>query len=369
MPALCYYNELGFSIDNNLFASHTMYTATSTQQLLAIIRNVFDASSVVLFHTADEKGNCRLAAISSSDPDRISPAPLQQRRGLAGWILRHSQPLLIPRFDASQSRLGYYREDDESHIKSFMGCPLPTGGALCVDSTRQYSFSEEDHTLLQMFARQLAAQQMEQEQQERSSDIPRYFARLGEMCELYFHNRRWPDLLQKFLRSVSEASGNAYCAFAAACGEHSYCIEGESSPLLLPAQQGCELDTSHGLAGWVFRNGHPVFSDQGGETATPLFGPLPEYPDFQTVACLPIFIQRSTQGVLCLARQERGGIDASLRIFLQQAATQLSLYLENLYLKDRLRRMLPAAHIHNQGAVPCDPDNAPVPPRYEDDTN
>ena len=71
---------------------------------------------------------------------------------LVDWIIRNRQQMLVPNFDQHKHKLGYYREGEEAGIKAFMGCPVPTGGALCVDSKRQYSFTDRDYKLLQLFA-------------------------------------------------------------------------------------------------------------------------------------------------------------------------------------------------------------------------
>ena len=47
-----------------------------------------------------------------------------------------------------------------------MGCPVPTGGALCVDSKRQYSFTDRDYKLLQLFAELVSRQQASKGRQE-----------------------------------------------------------------------------------------------------------------------------------------------------------------------------------------------------------
>ncbi len=340
-----------------------MTTNASDKQALAIICSVFDAYSSALFLPGEKGEECALAAAFSLGDNVARDATIQPGKGLVGWILRNRQPLLVPNFDQRQSHLGYYRNDEEANIKAFMGCPIPTGGALCVDSKRQYSFSDKDHKILQMFAELIAKQQASAGRETLAGDIPRYFAQLGIIQDLRFRHKRWPVFLQNFLRTVADATEFDYCAFAstAASGGEAYTIEGESARLLLDGRDGLTIPTSSGIAGWVFRNEQPVFSEgAGGAPAAALFGKLPDMPQFQAVICLPVVINKTTRGVLCLAHTEPRDMDEALRSFVRQAVDHMALFLENLYLKNRLRNMLPQATVHRKGPRTYDPDKAPT---------
>lgn len=341
---------------------------TLEKHILSIVCSVFDAYSVVLF-LPDEEGELHHLAASFSLGDKIGGnATVLPGKGLVGWIVRNRQPLLVPNFDQRQSNLGYYSGGEEASIKAFMGCPVPTGGALCVDSKRQYSFSDKDHKILQMFAELVARQQGSRGRQDFAGDIPRYFVELGVIQDLRFRYKRWPQFLQNYLRIMVEATGFDYCAFASVDtpGE-TYCVEAESARLLLDGQEEpLILPMGSGITGWVFRNDQPVMAEgvEGAPSAV-LFGKLPDMPDFQAAICMPVMINKSTRGVLCLAHTQPRQIDESMRSFVRQAVDHLALFLENLYLKVRLRGMLPKARVHSNGPQAYDPDNAPMPPEKE----
>ena len=284
-------------------------------------------------------------------------------RGLVGWIIRNRQPLLVPNFDQRQSNLDYYEGGEEASIKAFMGCPVPTGGALCVDSKRQYSFSDRDHKILQLFAELISRQQGSMGRQELTGDIPRYFAELGVIQDLRFRYKRWPQFLQNYLHTMVDATGFDYCAFASvdAPGE-TYCVECESARLLLMDGEPLILPMGSGIAGWDFRNDQPLVAEGvEGAPSSVLFGKLPDMPDFQAAMCMPVMVNKSTRGVLCLAHTSPRQIDESMRSFVRQAVEHLALFLENLYFKTRLRTMLPKAKVHSDGPQAYDPDIAPMP--------
>ena len=342
----------------------------SYTQILAIVCSVFDAYSTTLFLPGEDGEECSLAASFSLGDKIAQNAVVIPGKGVTGWIVRNKQPLLVPNYDQRQSHLGYYTGVEEASIKAFMGCPVPSGGMLCVDSKRQYSFSDKDHKILQLFAELVARQQVNMPAEALAGDIPQYFAQLGIIQGLRFRYKRWPVFLQNFLRAVAEATGYEYCAFASIdpSGE-TYTVEGESVRLLLggsDAENGLTLPISSGIAGWVFRDERQsVFSEgTSGATSASLFGKLPDMPAFQAVICVPVVINKSARGVLCIAHSDPREIDEALRSFVHQCVDHLALFLENLYLKNRLRGLLPKARVHSQGPQPYD---AAAGPEYHEE--
>lgn len=336
--------------------------------ILTIVCSVFDAYSAVLF-LPDESGQKHYLAGSFSLGDNIpTDATILPGKGLVGWIIHNRQPLLVDNFDRNQHNLGYYTHGAEEKIKAFMGFPVSSGGVLCVDSKRQFSFSEKDARILQLFA-DLIARQRGNVENGSQDDASRYFAELGVIQDLRFRFRRWPEFLRNFLRVVARALRFDYCAFATMQEDgDSYCLEAESAPLLLAHGQPLCVPVTSGITGWVFLNEQPVFAEPNASNTT-LFGPQMEMPDFPTAICMPVMVNRICRGVLCIAAAEAINIDDGMRAFTRQAVDHLSLFLENLYLRNRLNRSLPKARLQYEGAHAYDPDTAPVPGKTPDSGN
>lgn len=336
--------------------------------VLAIMCSVFEAYSAALF-LPDENGETHSLAAFFSLGDSISErAAIQPGKGLVGKIIASRQPLIVSNFDREKNSLDYYAPNMDEDIKAFMGYPVPTGGVLCVDSKRQYSFTEKDEKILQLFA-ELISLQHSLGDNGISGAIPRYFAELGIIQELHNKCRRWPDFLKNFLRSISAATEFEYCAFATLqeTGDH-YCLECESVPLLLSGGQMLRLPLGNGLVGWVFRNPRPIFAEDGGlPPTTALFGKIPDMPDFPAAICMPVMVNKVCKGVLCLANTEPRPIEENLRSFVRMAVDHLSLFLENLYFKSRLQTYLPRANLQREGGRIYDPDTAPVPRKNDTD--
>ncbi len=318
--------------------------------LLSIVCSVFEAYSAALYLPSEQGENFSLAAsFSLGDSDAFNKE-IAPGAGLAGWILRNNKPLVVANFDQQQSNLGYYGEGEEALIRAFMGCPIPSGGVLCVDSKRQYSFSDKDSKILQMFAELVTKQSVKSAPQLPQSDISTYFTHLGILQSLRVQHKRWPIFLHNFLSTVAHATKFDYCAFASKDADNeSYIIEGESSPLLLKENKYLSMPLSSGIVGWVFRDERqPVFSDGlSSNDALPLFGKHEGMPPFRALICVPVLVDKSARGVLCLAHSEGRELDEALRNFVLQAVDNLGLFLENLYLRSRLHGLLPKAYIHD----------------------
>lgn len=316
-----------------------MLATNTAQQLLNIICNVFDSYSAVLFLPEGKKEQYHLTAYFSLG-DRIrKDALISPGQGLAGWIIRNREPLLINNFDQKRGILGYYEAGEESNIRAFMGCPLDRGlGALCLDSKRTYSFSPKDQKILTQFAQLIGNLSQHACALEAGSAQYRYYSALKVLGELRAKIQRWGDFLENHLSIVSHAAGLSHCMLAARdeTGEN-YFVEGSNLPLSKATEQAL-FSVHAGAVGWVFRNNSPlvVGNNEGSASAGPLFGKGSGLPDFASAICLPLVVNKKTRGVLVLSDLDRVSINDELQHFANIVADNLALFLENLYLKNRL---------------------------------
>ncbi len=316
-------------------------------RILGILCSVMDAHTAVLFSPlSDEAGDCPHGIVAMfSLSDRINrQARIYPGQGLVGWIIRNQEPLLVPKFDQRQNHLGYYNGNEDQEIKAFMGCSLPgDGGALCVDSKRQYYFSEKDQKMLHLFADLIVHLRRREAQEESLAGVRRHYAALRAIYTLRREHSRWADFLRSFLILVAEAAGFSYGALYTLVPDGSgYVLEGDNTG----APQGDPMvhPLSAGMAGWVFKNSAPVFSGGPGAAPTaPVAGGAS--PIFQTSMLLPLVIQRKTRGVFCLGSGVPLEMNDEVRDFARMASEHLALFLENLYVKCRLR------DLHRQGGA------------------
>jgi hypothetical protein len=342
-----------------------MHTHPSYPTLLDAVRRVFGAHAAVLFMPETPE---RFTVLAADCPDETvrTGAQAEAGKGLVGWILRHRQPLIVNDFDQRSSHLGYYEPRGENHITAFMGCPLDNGGVLCVDAARPCEFNEEHMeglTAMGFLFAQLPPVAADTE------DVRRYFTRLERIQELRMQHTQWKTYLPAFLALLVEATRFDHVAFAARPdNSETYSIEAESASFLLVDGMSPQLPLAGSVTGWVFRHDMPVHTE-GLNGATPkaaLYGKVKGVPDFRSVVCLPVAVNRAPTAALCLGGLEPRPIPQAMRSFIRMATDELVQFLEALYLRHRVHSLLPKAKLHKDGATVYNPDTAPSPKQEEE---
>lgn len=320
-----------------------MMKHTSLDRLLESIGSVFDAYSVVLFRR-DAAGMYELVSSFSLGNSIIPGLRIDSGHGLVGWILKHGKPLLVERFDQKNALLGYYGADQDEQIKVFVGCPLPGGlGALCMDSKKTYAFTDKDQRILALFAGAIAAMIADLGDALISNQDQKLYRFLQQVYALREKYPKWLEFLNKYLGLLADASGYEYC-FLVVSDEwgHNYFLEGCNKPFtadIVPDRQ--TFSTGSGLLGWVFKKNQPVFFGDGKSELgrIPLFGRDVPGPALNTVLAFPLKVHTRCRGVLVFGDRTSRVIGDDVRAFAKMAAEYLALFLENLYLKNRLKQV------------------------------
>lgn len=316
-------------------------------KFLNVVASVYDAYSAILFLPAPEGEGYAIAGKFSLGDGIDDGAVILPGQGLVGWILRNQQPLLINNFEQKRSHLGYYAPADESRIKAFMGCPVQGGGALCVDSRRQYSFSDKELKILDLLARLACDIRNDSSLLGQGMEESRYYRALQRIGALRTRTPRWAAYLGSFLELVAEATGFSQC-FLAERDEKGggYFLEGVPAQFFGPQVQGPgKIPIKSGLVGYVFGSGQAVFSGDKGccPAGKSLFGKDVAAPALGSFVLLPVPIGRKTRGVLILTHPDPLAVPPAMRTFLDMAVDNLALFLENLYLQARLSKAAPTS--------------------------
>ncbi|MFP4672228.1 MAG: GAF domain-containing protein [Desulfohalobiaceae bacterium] len=311
-------------------------------RILGLICSVFEAYSAVLFLAEGDRGY-RLATSFSLGDNIRENLWLESGQGLVGWIIRNNQPLLINDFDRSGDCLGYYSPEAESKIKAFMGCPLNNAqGVLCLDSKKSYSFSAKDQKILHQFVQLVQALQDAFWEQGISRKERSYYICLQMLRGLRLKHPKWSFFLQDLLQCIAEHTGFSHC-FLAARDErgHNFFLEGWNQPIFSTQEEHHKsFHMDEGLIGWVFRNHCFVSTAEQDNKANraPLFEKKSKAKQFPSVICVPLVVHMRTRGVLVLASEQYQDSGQELKEFMLLAGDYLALFLENLYLKNRLRQ-------------------------------
>jgi GAF domain-containing protein len=311
-------------------------------QLLAIVGNVFDAYSAVLFLPEPGSETCRAAASFSLGDALNRDAAIAPGMGLVGWIIREGKPLLISNFDQRRGVLGYYRGGEEERIRAFMGFPVAaTGGALCLDSRKTYTFGDKDMKILSQFAALAGSYLVRAREVETSLYEHRFYQCLRLISTLHKANPKWTAFRSGLLSLLSQTTGYRHCILTVRDESgRSYYLEGANeSPFPGGRDVPQKFSVGQGLVGWVFKNQTPVYSgetDDPGAARLPLFGLDVPAGEYKSVICLPIHFSKKTRGVLTLADPRSLPVTEELKAFVAMVAENLALFLENLHLRTRV---------------------------------
>ncbi|WP_462323566.1 GAF domain-containing protein [Desulfoplanes sp.] len=317
-----------------------MKPEASLENLTQIVGNIFEAYSVAVFLPKED--GYILKTWFSLGNDIAARTCITPGQGLVGWIIRNEQPLLVSNFDQKKSFLGYYNRGGEDKIKTFMGSPIPhIGGALCVDSKKTYSFVEKDQKILGQFSNLIAMTCKDGGERGFSKKESCLFECMQILPQLRERFPRWSSFLHRFLDLLSQSTDFPYC-FLAVRDEwgKGYFLEGWNDPgFVVPERKKEKFKIGSGVVGWTFKHQQPVFSQEGSTASegVALFG-KDQGPLMKTVICLPLVVHKRTRGVLVLADNEGRPIEPALKRFAVTVADYLALFLENLYLKNRLQQ-------------------------------
>lgn len=300
-------------------------------EFLSLIASTFKADSVVIFQPNSENKHANLLAHFSTSESIDTGAVIAPGKGLVGWILHNKEPLLYNVAEYNQPNLGYYADETEDSIRSFMGTPISDGGALCLDSKKSNFFHEKQQDLLQMFAKLIPQIQDILTQSKQSENVDSYFHILEQLVDLKKHYTGWSSYLRKLLQILSVGCGFEYVAFASLSHKKDYyLVEGEYPPLLAEK----EFAFSGGIIGWVFRNEEVVQSDgRGGVPTTPIFGKVDSFPAFCASVCLPIRVEKNTVAVLTFASTTQKDLTSEFKLFTRLVSEDLAQFLEVVSLR------------------------------------
>ncbi len=310
-------------------------------RILAIISNVFEAYSVLLFLKGQD-GNYYLRSYFSLGNNVVEDCCIPPGKGLVGWIGKNRKPLVVPDFSRESRCLCYYLEKGEEKIKSFMGSPiLEERGVLCVDTKKTYSFTPRHEKMLHQFADLIGTYLLEYEQMDILVEQQRYYRALCLISELKKTHRTWDSYLYNFLKVISSYTPFSHCLFVARDKRGTgYYVEKSNERLKGLEELKGELFNIHdGLIGWVFKNHREIVLSGSEEDmpASSLFGKL-RMGRFRSIICLPMVVNRKTRGVLVLLDARPIEITEPMRDFLSLVKRYLTLFLEVLYFKNKLKK-------------------------------
>ncbi len=312
------------------------------KHITGCVCSVFEGYSSVLF-LRDDKCEYRIASYFSLGNNIDAASKVIEGRGIVGWILKNKKLLVINDFSRENRVLSYYKMDVDN-IKCFMGVPLKEGkGVLCVDSKKSYTFTHKDQKILFQFAQLIDDFLKDREGLDECMAVKNYYNGLKLICSLKEKYPRWDHYLVQLLKLLSMYTGFLHCIFLSRDERGTgYFLEKSNTTIKgLEGLEGKRFPINSGLIGWVFKNHQPIIvNEEGPRPLGALFGKNLQGDSFQTIVCLPLVVNLKTRGVLVLLDRDKRGVTEPLSEFFQLLTCHLSLFLENLYLKNKLKKSL-----------------------------
>ncbi len=260
-------------------------------------------------------------------------------RGLAGWVVRQRQAVLVP--DTSRDERWLRRPDDaETHsgAKSAICVPLLTReklvGVLTLVHSQPHSFDEDDLALMQAIADQAGIAVLNARLYAESQRQARVMTALAESAMSINASLQLDEVFFKILRQVSQALQVQTAAVALVEGQDLVIVRalGEGSRRL----QGVRLDKDKGIFAWVLREGRG--------TVVPLvqqderFAASDNLPSIEThaLACAPLRAGRRTLGLLIAINPLKESFDRDTLLMMTGIGSLAGLAIQNARLFQRL---------------------------------
>jgi transcriptional regulator with GAF, ATPase, and Fis domain len=153
--------KLGASIEIASIVNSTLDLSEVLARIMRYANRVTDSVASTLMLRDDNTGELVFSVPTGPQADRLTDMRLAPGKGIAGWVVEHEQPLLIP--DVRKDPR-FYRGIDKTtgfETKSILCVPLKAKTRLigvleAINKVDGTSFTEEDQLLLSIFAYQAA---------------------------------------------------------------------------------------------------------------------------------------------------------------------------------------------------------------------
>jgi PAS domain S-box-containing protein len=307
--------ELMYNISRELASALDLRTVLNRVLFLSM-KNVGAGNGSII--VLDEKGQPVESALVIGE--RVHQQTTQQlratfERGLAGWVLRNNQAVLIP--DTSKDERWLRRPDDDNTRtgpKAAVSAPITSRdqviGVMTLVHPTPHTFTSEHLALVQAIADQAGIAVLNARLYEESQRQARVMTALAESAATITATLKLDDVLQRILEQVSQALRVDVVSLAL--------LEPNAKELVFRASTGpkssevvgLRLPIGQGVAGWVVREGRgAVVMDPAKD---PRFYPgIDQLIGFETraIACAPIRSRGQVIGVLEALNPHDGHFD------------------------------------------------------------
>jgi signal transduction protein with GAF and PtsI domain len=226
------------------------------KDLIQLISNVTESFTAALFLFDISRKYLNLEWYHSLSLHIDPETKLQAGDSLIGWVAKTQRPVYIPQFDRDTRNLKMYLRDEK--IKSFLAVPVGEVGVLCVDSKRNYVFSEKEQKLLQDFAAlilHLLQVRTMAEQENRQRSILEFFDQINDLSQTKQDLSPYCVAALRYCRLFSRTD-TAFLVMVLGKKDQ-YKVTVSEGKIRAPLKKTI-LSIDMGLTGWVIREQKPL---------------------------------------------------------------------------------------------------------------
>lgn len=270
------------------------------KKLIQLIGNVTEAFTAGLFLFDPVQNKLNLSCYQSLSQHINAQTSLSIGDSLIGWVAKNQRPVNISQFDRDTRNLKFYLRDEK--IKSFLAVPVGEVGVLCIDSKRNYVFTDKDQKILQDFALLVLQTLRDQaiiEKEKQQGHILDFFNNINALSKEKQDLNHYYQKVLNCCRLFSRTDV-AFLALVPKKGDR-YKVVASDGAMTAPLKK-TTLTTEMGLTGWVIREEKPLVrrSMKPRDHKSYVFFPDDPCRHFQSYIGLPLSFFGKLYGVMNL---------------------------------------------------------------------
>ncbi|MCB2187744.1 MAG: GAF domain-containing protein [Deltaproteobacteria bacterium] len=305
------------------------------QEAVELLADLTEAHTVALYLFEPEKDHLKPVAWHTLSRCFRAHDAVRVGEGLVGYVAKHGQLVDVDRYQQNSTVTRLYNDDEG--IKAFLAVPVATMGVLVVDTKTRRIFGEREKKVIKDFARFFANLVRHQVTWTREACYGRILDLLYEVenASLGYNDSRafFKEILEAGRRFTGLSLG-FICLLLP--GRKKYMVEAVEGPSLATLR-GRSFPLSHGLVGWVFREGrvlsHGRLRPLKGKSY--LFSPEETIAGYNTFVGVPLLAWRRFTGVWGYAGNTERYLEEEEERALQLAGHRVAATIEHYHLLRR----------------------------------
>lgn len=270
------------------------------KDLIELVSNVNEAFTAALFLYNPLRDSLFLSSYHTLSLQVNPKTTIQPGDSLIGWVAKNKQPVNVAQFDRDNRSLKLYLRDEG--IKSFMAVPVGDAGVLCVDSKRNYVFTDKNQKILQDFAGvifQVLQNQVLCDQGRKQRRLLNFIYRINTLSGEKHDLQEYYQKILHACRNFSKTDA-AFMALLPRKGDR-YTIVASEGKLFAPLKKN-SIPIDMGLTGWVIKEKKPLVRREMKPKNHKSYIFFPDDPcgQFRSYIGLPLYFFHKLYGVMNL---------------------------------------------------------------------